>query len=181
MATKLEQRIRHEERRKGILVPLLDPRVKDLRRKKFGRLRVLEYAGSRDGRAEWLCLCECGNYKTVLGRHLTTGNTQSCGCLKLSGNNFQHGHNQAGAPTPTYRSWQKMRARCNNPRNNRFSLYGGRGIKVCRRWDSFENFLADMGERPLGMTLDRIDPDGDYKPGNCRWATPTQQRANRRQ
>ncbi len=85
-----------------------------------------------------------------------------------------------GKPTPTYRSWRNMKTRCTNRKQESFKHYGGRGIAVDRRWDSFENFLADMGERPEGTTLDRIDNDGDYEPDNCRWATPKEQRANQR-
>lgn len=82
--------------------------------------------------------------------------------------------------TPAYNSWRAMRARCEDPRNEKFPEYGGRGIRVCKRWKKFENFLADMGARPPNHTLDRIDVNGDYKPSNCRWATPAAQTANRR-
>jgi hypothetical protein len=94
-----------------------------------------------------------------------------------------HSHSRAhnGGPTPTYRSWQAMRQRCTNPTNASWAHYGGRGITVCERWqDSFESFLADMGERPTGRTLDRVDVDGNYEPGNCRWATPLEQARNKR-
>ena len=87
-------------------------------------------------------------------------------------------HGQVG--TGAYSSWQAMRARCLNPNNREYLRYGGRGITVCERWQSFENFLADMGLRPEGLTLDRINPDGNYEPGNCRWATWTEQRVNQR-
>lgn len=89
-------------------------------------------------------------------------------------------HGQAKARTRTYRTWYSMRNRCNNPSNRNYRLYGGRGITVCERWDLFENFLADMGERPEGRSIDRIDPDGNYEPSNCRWATPKEQIHNRR-
>jgi hypothetical protein len=91
-----------------------------------------------------------------------------------------HGHRRGRFPSPTYNSWRAMRARCNYPTHPYYPNYGGRGIRVCERWRFFAHFLADMGERPAGTTLDRIDPELDYEPGNCRWATPLQQRWNRR-
>jgi hypothetical protein len=93
---------------------------------------------------------------------------------------LRHGHARGGKHTPEYHAWQNMRQRCGNPRNRRFRNWGGRGIKVCERWADFENFLADMGIRPHGTTLDRRDTNGHYEPGNCRWATPTEQGRNSR-
>jgi hypothetical protein len=90
----------------------------------------------------------------------------------------KHGH--SGKRTPTYFSWQNMRQRCNYPKDVNYVRYGGRGVTVCERWNTFENFIADMGERPAGRTLDRIDPYGNYEPANCRWATRKEQEANKR-
>jgi hypothetical protein len=160
--------------------------VKDLSGERFGRLVVVRRVGSHPGGGSlWLCACDCGASCDVVSRNLRRGATRSCGCLKQEkfctpGSRTKHGHtSRDGGVSPTYTSWRSMRDRCTNPKDNRYYLYG---IRVCDRWlHSFENFLADMGERPSGMTLDRYpDKNGNYEPGNVRWATPKQQAANRR-
>lgn len=147
---------------------------------RFGRLLVLSRAPNRNSRTRWCCRCDCGVTCEVNTVELTAGKTNSCGCLREE-LRASHGHTKRGRRSPTYNSWSTMTQRCTNPDATGYALYGGRGIKVCDRWRKFEDFLADMGERPRNKTLDRYpDNDGDYEPGNCRWATGSEQGLNRR-
>ena len=151
--------------------------------RRYGRLVVTGEVGRTPaGQIRWACRCDCGGMAMVPGGHLRTGNTKSCGCEQHRGLEPYHKirHGQANR-TPTYQSWGAAIQRCTNPKNRYWHIYGGRGIQVCEAWKtSFEVFFADMGERPLGYTLDRINSDGDYEPGNCRWATAKQNGRNRR-
>lgn len=152
---------------------------------RFYRLTVIDVAAPTvrtNGalRKCWQCRCECGGEIIVDQSRLRTGNTRSCGCLyRDSRQSCRVTHGQSG--NATYRSWTAMKWRCLNPNNPYYSYYGGRGITVCERWrESFEDFLQDMRERPPGHSLDRIDNDGNYEPGNCRWVLPAMQTENRR-
>lgn len=147
----------------------------DLRGKRFGRLTVIGYAGDE----KWLCRCECGTEKLVDGDPMRRGVVLSCGCLRLE-RAVAAASTHRKSKTRTYYIWAVMRDRCSNKNCEHYKDYGGRGIKVCERWQRFENFLADMGEAPPGLTIDRIKNDGDYELSNCRWATRKQQMRNTR-
>lgn len=152
----------------------------DLTGKKFGRLTALSVIGRHQSRALlWKCRCDCGVVVEVPSNKLKLGHTRSCGCLQLDGVstlNLTHGMSH----TPTYSTWLAMWARCTNPRALNYPNYGGRGISVCRRWESFENFFTDMGEKPEGLSIERVDNDAGYNPKNCIWADRLTQNRNQR-
>lgn len=156
---------------------------------KFGRLTIRMVSSYRaDGDVNKPALpyaiaeCECGGYVHAHLPKIITGHTKSCGCInREKPQALKHGHSSRIKHSKTYNSWAGMIQRCTNPNHCGYKNYGGRGITICPEWlESFENFLSDMGERPEGMTIDRINVDGNYCPDNTRWATDAEQRANKR-
>lgn len=151
------------------------PKLINLIGQKFGRLTVIEQAKRNKHRdIKWLCLCDCGNEKIIIGYSLTSNCTKSCGCLRKeksaerAKNRVIHGHKKDRQTTNTYSVWCSMIQRCTNPNRKDYYNYGGRGIKVCQRWkNSFQDFLKDMGERPKGHQIDRINNNSNYCNSNC--------------
>lgn len=162
--------------------------IRNIVGERFGRLVVVSLGPQLPncGNANWKCRCDCGEFTFVRSNNLRTGHTSSCGChdreqasktmIRMS---LKHGQGKLNKQSAAYRSWRGIRFRCENPKCKAFHRYGGRGISVCKRWYKFENFYADMGDRPPGKTLDRRNNDGNYNKRNCRWATPKEQARNR--
>jgi len=164
----------------------------DITGRRFGRLVVTghDHRDREEKKSYWQCLCDCGKKSIVRGCSLKNGDTTSCGCLRAE--NLRKGRlagmqasstrttAQGYVGTPSYKIWRGMLCRCFTPSSGNYNRYGGRGITVCERWLDFSNFLSDMGPRPPRTSIDRINVNGNYEPGNCRWVTAKEQTANRR-
>ncbi len=155
-------------------------KVLDISGQRYARLVALDFARIQRGNAVWVFACDCGALKSIDAHSVRYGATRSCGCLHsetAAAKNTKHGKSH----TPEYLTWKSMRERCGNPNVLNYHRWGGRGIRVCPEWDDFDLFLAHVGPRPSSKhSLDRINNDGNYEPGNVRWATAAEQARNRR-
>lgn len=154
--------------------------MKDISQQRFGQLVAIRPTGEKRWRVHlWLCLCDCGQEHIAAVNSLRSGLVKSCGCLlRKTAKQQATRHGECGSPT--YKSWDSMIQRCTNPNTQSFKNYGAKGILICEEWRDYKNFARDMGSRPTGTTLDRIDPNGNYEPSNCRWASAITQARNKR-
>ena len=158
----------------------MNPKYLNYVGKKHGLLNILHIVDCKGEKPKYYCVCDCGNIKEFVIYNIAR--THSCGCYRVQVGKNRKTHGQSGkssVKTKAYSVWSNMKSRCTNPKTSQYSYYGGRGIKISEEWKSFENFYKDMGEVPVGMTLDRIDPNGNYEVSNCRWASLTEQARNK--
>jgi len=184
-STKSATALRHGKNPScGCAIKEFQRQKNNLAGQKFGRLLAVSALPESNIKRHilWKCICDCGSEHIAVSYDLKSGHTKSCGCLYKESRyqNIIHGHARATGFSPTYVSWYSMITRCKNKNATNYKHYGEIGVTVCERWLEFKNFLSDMGERPEGMTIDRINPHGNYEPSNCRWADWLTQQSNKR-